>query len=112
MQVESQPSALDSFEEIVQMVKKKEIALFLDYDGTLAPIVRDPERAYMSNEVNELVFLFGSPKNCGNLYLDYKYCLDLLRLITVSVINRDNSVWILNNNKKINESLFGPIIII
>jgi hypothetical protein len=102
---------LDSFEEIVQMAKKKEIALFLDYDGTLAPIVRDPERAYMSNEVNELVFLFGSPKNCGNLYLYYKYCLDLLRLIAASVINRDNSVWILNNKKNQRIYLLGPLLL-
>jgi len=29
----------------------KRIIIFLDYDGTLSPIVNDPERAFMSDEV-------------------------------------------------------------
>ncbi|KAF3672088.1 putative transaldolase-like [Capsicum annuum] len=33
------------------------IEIFLDYDGTLSPIVDDPDRAFMSNEVYELVGL-------------------------------------------------------
>ncbi|PHU04583.1 hypothetical protein BC332_25405 [Capsicum chinense] len=33
------------------------IEIFLDYDGTLPPIVDDPDRAFMSNEVYELVGL-------------------------------------------------------
>ena len=28
------------------------IALFLDYDGTLTPIVKNPEEAFMSEEVS------------------------------------------------------------
>lgn len=40
LQVELSPLALDSFEEIVQQAK---IPLFLDYDGTLTPVVREPE---------------------------------------------------------------------
>lgn len=31
--------------------KGKEIVVFLDYDGTLSPIVDDPDRAFMTNEV-------------------------------------------------------------
>lgn len=30
----------------------KQIVVFLDYDGTLAPIVDDPDRAFMSDAVN------------------------------------------------------------
>uniref|UniRef100_A0A0E0RG36 Gnk2-homologous domain-containing protein n=1 Tax=Oryza rufipogon TaxID=4529 RepID=A0A0E0RG36_ORYRU len=37
-------SALLSFEEITANAHGKRIALFLDYDGTLSPIVDDPER--------------------------------------------------------------------
>jgi trehalose 6-phosphate phosphatase len=29
----------------------KKIVVFLDYDGTLSPIVNDPDRAFMSDEV-------------------------------------------------------------
>ena len=45
------PSALTAFEKIIKLSKGKSIALFLDYDGTLSPIVEDPDRAFMSDEV-------------------------------------------------------------
>ncbi|XP_026401335.1 probable trehalose-phosphate phosphatase F isoform X2 [Papaver somniferum] len=43
------PSALASFERIALHAKDKRIALFLDYDGTLSPIVDNPDRAFMSD---------------------------------------------------------------
>ncbi|RVW40124.1 Trehalose-phosphate phosphatase A [Vitis vinifera] len=43
------PSALKSFEQITNYAKGKRIALFLDYDGTLSPIVDNPDRAFMSD---------------------------------------------------------------
>lgn len=46
------PSALASFQEIVESSKGKQIAVFLDYDGTLSPIVDDPDRAFMSDSVS------------------------------------------------------------
>lgn len=49
------PSALDMFEEIIEASRGKQIVVFLDYDGTLAPIVQDPDRAFMSNEVSFFV---------------------------------------------------------
>lgn len=49
------PSALDSFEQIMNYAMGKRIALFLDYDGTLSPIVDDPERAFMSNAMRSAV---------------------------------------------------------
>ncbi|KAJ8752895.1 hypothetical protein K2173_008630 [Erythroxylum novogranatense] len=45
------PSALTSFEKITNFAKGKRIALFLDYDGTLSPIVDDPDCAFMSNNM-------------------------------------------------------------
>ncbi|KAH7567779.1 hypothetical protein JRO89_XS07G0146000 [Xanthoceras sorbifolium] len=52
------PSALGKFEEIVNASKGKKIVMFLDYDGTLAPIVADPDQAFMTNEMREAVFSF------------------------------------------------------
>nr|XP_051229048.1 probable trehalose-phosphate phosphatase 7 [Lolium perenne] len=43
------PSALGKFEEIVAAPKGKQIVMFLDYDGTLSPIVNDPDAAFMSD---------------------------------------------------------------
>uniref|UniRef100_A0A0D3GG74 Trehalose 6-phosphate phosphatase n=1 Tax=Oryza barthii TaxID=65489 RepID=A0A0D3GG74_9ORYZ len=41
------PSALASFEEITTSAHGKRVALFLDYDGTLSPIVDDHGRTFM-----------------------------------------------------------------
>ncbi|KAI5411327.1 hypothetical protein KIW84_056427 [Lathyrus oleraceus] len=49
------PSALSSFEQITNCAKGKKIALFLDYDGTLSPIVDNPDRAYMSDKMRAAV---------------------------------------------------------
>ncbi|KAL0368812.1 UNVERIFIED_CONTAM: putative trehalose-phosphate phosphatase D [Sesamum calycinum] len=48
-------SALSMFEEIMNASKGKQIVVFLDYDGTLSPIVEDPDRAFMTSEMREAV---------------------------------------------------------
>ena len=49
------PSALDEFDEIARRLAGKRAAVFLDYDGTLSPIVRDPDRAFMAPSMREAV---------------------------------------------------------
>lgn len=49
------PSALNMFEEIINASKGKQIIMFLDYDGTLSPIVDDPDKAFMTAEMREAV---------------------------------------------------------
>ncbi|XP_044468806.1 trehalose-phosphate phosphatase A-like [Mangifera indica] len=49
------PSALTSFEQITNCAKGKTIALFLDYDGTLSPIVDNPDFAFMSDAMRAVV---------------------------------------------------------
>ncbi|KAK8690556.1 hypothetical protein V6N13_074088 [Hibiscus sabdariffa] len=49
------PSALASFEQITNFAKGKRITLFLDYDGTLSPIVDNPDCAFMSNDMRVAV---------------------------------------------------------
>ena len=46
------PSALEVFEKMMSAAKGKQIVVFLDYDGTLSPIVDDPEAAFMTNKVS------------------------------------------------------------
>ncbi|KAG5245178.1 trehalose-6-phosphate phosphatase family protein [Salix suchowensis] len=49
------PSALEMFEQIIDASKGKQIVMFLDYDGTLSPIVDDPDRAFMSKQMRATV---------------------------------------------------------
>ncbi|KAF7810131.1 putative trehalose-phosphate phosphatase F [Senna tora] len=49
------PSALDSFGKLIENARSKKIAVFLDYDGTLSPIVDDPDCAFMSEAMRGTV---------------------------------------------------------
>ncbi|KAI7748589.1 hypothetical protein M8C21_012951 [Ambrosia artemisiifolia] len=49
------PSAISSFQRMMDASKGKQIAVFLDYDGTLSPIVSDPDRAFMSDQMRAAV---------------------------------------------------------
>ncbi|XP_020239005.1 trehalose-phosphate phosphatase A [Cajanus cajan] len=49
------PSALASFDQIANCAKGKRIVLFLDYDGTLSPIVDNPDCAFMSDNMRAAV---------------------------------------------------------
>nr|XP_010321466.1 probable trehalose-phosphate phosphatase H isoform X2 [Solanum lycopersicum] len=49
------PSAVDMFEDIISVSKGKKIVMFLDYDGTLSPIVDDPDQAFMSHDMRGTV---------------------------------------------------------
>ncbi|KAG2646924.1 trehalose 6-phosphate phosphatase RA3-like [Panicum virgatum] len=53
--MEKHPSALTWFEAALGAAKGKQIVMFLDYDGTLSPIVEDPDRAVMSEEMRDAV---------------------------------------------------------
>ncbi|MEW5744602.1 MAG: trehalose-phosphatase [Nitrospirota bacterium] len=49
------PSALDSVSEIAQKAAGKRLAVFLDYDGTLTPIVETPDRAVMTEDMRQVI---------------------------------------------------------
>ncbi|KAJ8505352.1 hypothetical protein OPV22_006238 [Ensete ventricosum] len=51
----SYPSALNSFHVIRTYAKCKSVVLFLDYDGTLSPIVDNPDTAFMSTAMQAAV---------------------------------------------------------
>ncbi|CAN6294878.1 unnamed protein product [Urochloa humidicola] len=53
--MERHPSALERFDALLAAAKGKQVAVFLDYDGTLSPIVEDPDRAVMTDEMREAV---------------------------------------------------------
>ncbi|WPR75949.1 trehalose-phosphatase [Algoriphagus sp. NG3] len=49
------PDALEYFNEIAKKLEGQRPILFLDYDGTLTPIVSNPEDAVLSPETKEIV---------------------------------------------------------
>lgn len=49
------PSALNEISNIAKAVKNKKVLLFLDYDGTLTPIVNKPQEAVFPNEMRKLI---------------------------------------------------------
>jgi trehalose 6-phosphate phosphatase len=49
------PSALTQMEEIRGRIKGRRLAVFLDYDGTLTPIVARPDLAVLSGEMRKAV---------------------------------------------------------
>jgi len=49
------PSALGAWEQIAQGLSARQAAVFLDYDGTLTPIVSRPELAVLSAEMRQVV---------------------------------------------------------
>uniref|UniRef100_A0ACD5XLY6 Uncharacterized protein n=1 Tax=Avena sativa TaxID=4498 RepID=A0ACD5XLY6_AVESA len=53
--MEKHPSALGEFETLAAAASGKQIVMFLDYDGTLSPIVEDPDSAIMTDEMRDAV---------------------------------------------------------
>ena len=53
------PSAIDSLAEIEQALAQREPAVFLDYDGTLTPIVERPDLALLGESMRETVRRLG-----------------------------------------------------
>jgi len=49
------PCILESFDEFLEHVNGKRLTVFLDYDGTLTPIVNNPDLAVMSQQMRETV---------------------------------------------------------
>lgn len=49
------PHADDSVDEIAGRLNGKRLVVFLDYDGTLSPIVPDPAKAFMANSMRQAV---------------------------------------------------------
>jgi len=52
---ENLPSALDHFNKVTCQLRHKRPAVFLDYDGTLTPIINHPEDATISEEMRQTV---------------------------------------------------------
>lgn len=48
-------SAIGCFDELISILRSKKPALFVDYDGTLTPIVQNPADAFLSEKTKRLL---------------------------------------------------------
>jgi len=53
--MDSLPSALEKKEEILERLRERPPAIFLDYDGTLTPIVEDPKEATLPDKTRKVI---------------------------------------------------------
>jgi trehalose 6-phosphate phosphatase len=53
--IASLPPALEHIQQILQQAEQRKIALFLDYDGTLTPIVNDPDKAFLDKNTRQIL---------------------------------------------------------
>jgi alpha,alpha-trehalase len=53
--IDSLPSALERKDEIFKQLQERAPAIFLDYDGTLTPIVEDPEDAILPDKTKKVI---------------------------------------------------------
>jgi trehalose 6-phosphate phosphatase len=49
------PSALEHGDDIIKRIQYKRLVIFLDYDGTLTPIVNRPDRALLSANMRQTI---------------------------------------------------------
>ncbi|KAM7273366.1 hypothetical protein ACFE04_028030 [Oxalis oulophora] len=120
------PSALSSFERMMKEAKGKKIVVFLDYDGTLSPIVNDPDSAFMSDEMRAAVhkvakcfptaIISGRSRDkvkefvkLSNVYYAGSHGMDILAPSRVNVKSTDgkNCLTAIDNQKG-SEVLFQP----
>ncbi len=78
-------SALEQTEQILKIIQDRKLVVFLDYDGTLTPIVERPEMAVLAPEMRDTVDALASLCTVGILsgrdLKDVKTLIDLDNLI-------------------------------
>lgn len=78
------PSALERLDELMRLARGKQPAVFLDYDGTLTPIVERPELAVLSTQMREAVEELG--RLCTVAVISGRDLSDVRRLVGIESI--------------------------
>lgn len=66
-------------EELKRKIRGRYLFLFLDFDGTLTPIVNTPDRAVISKEAKSLLDLLSRKNNCRIAIISGRVLLDIKR---------------------------------
>ena len=78
------PSALEHVEEIGESVQDRQVVVFLDYDGTLTPIVERPEQATLSEEMRQALRELGG--KCTLAIVSGRDLADVRKLVDIDGI--------------------------
>jgi len=79
---------LDNFDEVRSSIKAaKRVYVFLDYDGTLTPIVSKPESATLSKRVSTILRSLSGPPSCRLAIVSGRSIVDLRRLVGIRTIH-------------------------
>jgi alpha,alpha-trehalase len=79
------PSALENIQKIQERLKGSRLALFLDYDGTLTPIVRRPEMAVLSEDMRNTVERL--TRQCFVAVISGRDLADVKKLVGISSLH-------------------------
>jgi len=82
--VDQLPSALEHSDKILARILGKRIAIFLDYDGTLTPIVEDPDQALLPQETRDV--LEGLARRCPVAIISGRDLSDVRRRVGLDSI--------------------------
>jgi trehalose 6-phosphate phosphatase len=78
------PSALDRWEEIARRLQSRRVAAFLDYDGTLTPIVDRPDQALLSEGMRRSVAALA--ERCPVAIISGRDRADVQRLVQIDTL--------------------------
>jgi trehalose 6-phosphate phosphatase len=65
---------------------RRKIALFLDFDGTLVPIQKDPEQCFLSNKIKNQLLLLAGSQCCYLIVLSGRALSDIKKRIGIPKI--------------------------
>lgn len=74
------------WDSLKRELSDKHIMLFLDYDGTLTPIVSSPEKAFISQEVKELLNELSKSSKCKLAIISGRSLKDIKNIIELKEI--------------------------
>ncbi|MBN1382920.1 MAG: trehalose-phosphatase [Deltaproteobacteria bacterium] len=75
------PSALDQFDQIKDRLKNRQPVVFLDYDGTLTPIVATPDQAVLNEDMRSALLTLS--RSCAVGIISGRGLADIRRLVGI-----------------------------
>lgn len=95
---------LNDWESIVSRIGDSHIALFVDFDGTLAPIAPTPDEAYLPRHTKSILVRLAASSRCSLAIVSGRQLEDLKSKVGIS-----NIVYIGSHGLEVSGALSSPI---